>query len=131
MRVVFDTNIYVSALAVPGSRAQEALLRVIAGKDQLIVSKPIIDELLTVLARKFSRDRKELARLAVFLSGLGELVHPGPKIGFLEDETDNRIPESAIAGHAQAIVTGDHAMLKVGKYENVPIITLHDYLTSE
>ncbi|MGH8565000.1 MAG: putative toxin-antitoxin system toxin component, PIN family [Gammaproteobacteria bacterium] len=103
----------------------------IAGEDHLILSKPIIDELLTVLARKFSRGREELARLAVFLAGLGELVHPGSKIGFLEDEPDNRVLECAIAGHADAIVTGDHAMLKAGKYENVAIVSLHDYLASK
>lgn len=102
----------------------------VAGKDLLIVSKPIIDELLTVLARKFSRDREELARLAYFISELGEVVHPELKIGDLEDEADNRVLECAIAGRAEAIVTGDHAMLKLGKYENVSIITLRDYLNS-
>ncbi|MGH8524458.1 MAG: putative toxin-antitoxin system toxin component, PIN family [Gammaproteobacteria bacterium] len=130
MRVVFDTNIFVSAVALPGSRAEQALLRVVAGKDLLIVSKPIIDELLTVLARKFSRDREELARLAYFISELGEVVHPELKIGDLEDEADNRVLECAIAGRADAIVTGDHAMLKLGKYEKVSITTLRDYLNS-
>lgn len=130
MRVVFDTNIFVSAVAFPSSRAEQALLRVVAGKDFLIVSKPIINELLTVLARKFSRDREELSRLALFISELGEVVRPELKVGDLEDEADNRILECAIAGRAEAIVTGDHAMLKLGKYRNVSIITLRDYLNS-
>ncbi len=70
VRVVFDTNIFVSALILPGSRAEEALARVIEGTDRLILSKPILDELLGVLARKFSRDREELARVAVWLGEL-------------------------------------------------------------
>jgi putative PIN family toxin of toxin-antitoxin system len=128
VRVVFDTNIFVSAFALPGGRAEEALLRILEGKDTLLVSKPIIDELLAVLARKFSRDREELARLAVFLAEIGELVHPERRIGILDDEADNRILECAIAGQADAIVAGDQAMLKLGKYEDIPIITLRDYL---
>jgi len=55
MKVVFDTNILVSALVFPGGRAEAALLRIIEEPDQLLLSKPILDELLGVLARKFSR----------------------------------------------------------------------------
>ncbi len=76
MRVVFDTNIFVSAIVLPGSRAEEAVARVMEGTDRLILSKPILDELLGVLARKFSRDREELARVAVWLGELTEWVRP-------------------------------------------------------
>lgn len=46
--------------------------------DRLLLSKPILDELLGVLARKFSRDREELARVAVWLEELAEWVRPTP-----------------------------------------------------
>lgn len=62
MRVVFDTNIFVSAPARPGGRAEHALVRVIEGRDALILSKPIILETLSVLSRKFGGRRK--SRLA-------------------------------------------------------------------
>ncbi|MBI3044233.1 MAG: PIN domain-containing protein [Betaproteobacteria bacterium] len=74
MKVVFDTNILVSALVFPGGRAEAALLRIIEEHDQLLLSKPILDELLGVLARKFSRDAEELARTAVLLSELALTV---------------------------------------------------------
>ena len=74
MRVVFDTNVFVSALTLPGGRGAEALGRIIEGQDNLAFSKPILDKLLSVLARKFARNREELARVAVFLSSLGERV---------------------------------------------------------
>ena len=77
MRVVFDTNVFVSALTLPGGRGDQALGTIIAGYDSLAISKPIIDELLSVLARTFARDREELARVAVFLSDLAEVVDPG------------------------------------------------------
>ena len=65
MRVVFDTNIPVSALVFPGGRGEAALQRIIDEHDQLVLSKAILDELLGILARKFARDAEELARVAV------------------------------------------------------------------
>ncbi len=128
MRAVFDTNIYVSAFAIPGGRAEAALLKAVKGEVRLVISKPIIHELLDVLARKFGRDAEEMARVAVFLAELAELVQPRRKIEMLSDDTDNRILECAIAGRADVIVTGDRAMLEVGEYQGVRIMTLREFL---
>lgn len=130
MRVVFDTNIFVFALVIPGSRAEEAILRVIEGQDHLIISKAIIYELLTTLSGKFSRDQEELAHVAVFLTEIGERVYPKRKVNILKDDPDNRILECAMAGHADAVVTGDRAMLALGQYKGIRILTLKEYLES-
>src|SRR5581483_8022694 len=103
MKVVFDTNILVSALVFPGGRAEAALRRIIELQDQLLLSKPILDELLDVLARKFSRDPEELARVAVFIADLATILKPRRKLRLLKDEPDNRIIECALAGHADAV----------------------------
>ncbi|MCH7570303.1 MAG: putative toxin-antitoxin system toxin component, PIN family, partial [Deltaproteobacteria bacterium] len=129
MRVVFDTNIFISALLFPGGRAEEALLRVIEGKDQLLVSRPLIHELVGVLAKKFSRNREELAHVAVYLSEIAELVRPGRRLKVLDDEPGNRMIECAVTGRAAVIVTGDKAMLRLSEYKGIRIITLNDYLT--
>ena len=131
MRVVFDTNIFVSALVLPGSRAEEALTRVMEGRDHLILSKPILDELLGVLARKFGRDREELARVAIWLGELAEWVRPTQKSSVAADEADNRILECALAGKAEIIVTGDKGLLEIDEFEGTRIITLRDYLSSD
>ncbi len=128
MRVVFDTNIFVSAFVLPGSRADAALIRVIDDIDQLVISKVIIDELLTVLARKFARDADELARVAVFLSDLAEVVRPRGRIDVLQDEADNRILECARTGKVDVIVTGDKAMIELGSYRSINIISLRNFL---
>jgi hypothetical protein len=41
--VVFDSNILISALVFPGKEADKAILRIIEGFDQLLISKPIVD----------------------------------------------------------------------------------------
>ena len=128
MKVVFDTNILVSALVFPGGRAEAALLRIIEEHDQLLLSKPILDELLGVLARKFSRDAEELARTAVLLSELALTVRPRQKLRVVKDDPDNRVLECALAGRADAIVTGDSALLELGEFRGVRVISLRGYL---
>jgi putative PIN family toxin of toxin-antitoxin system len=128
MRVVFDTNIFVSAFAIPGSLAEKAILRIIEGIDTLILSKELLDELLFILSVKFSRDREEISRIAVFLSEMSEWVAPALHLHVLEDKADKRILECAIQGKADVIVTGDKAMLKLRDYKGVKIISLRAYL---
>jgi uncharacterized protein len=130
VRVVFDTNILVSALAFPGGRGETALLRIVEERDQLLLSKPILDELLRVLATKFSRDAEELARVAVFLSENATTVKPRRRLQAVKDDPDNRILECAVTGRAEAIVTGDKDLLELHEYGGVRILSLRDYLGS-
>lgn len=128
MRVVFDTNIFISALTLPGGKADDAMMRIIEGYDTLVISREIIDEVLTVLARKFGGEAEALSRVAVNLAGIAELVHSAGRLKVLDDESDNRILECAVAGNAEAIVTGDKAMLALKRYRNIKIIPLGEFL---
>ena len=128
MRVVFGTNVLVSALVFPGGRGEAALRRIVEERDRLILSKPILDELLGMLARKFSRDAEEVAHVAVFLTDLAHRVKPRRRLQVVMDEPDNRILECALTGRADAIVTGDHALLALRSYRGVQIISLREYL---
>jgi putative PIN family toxin of toxin-antitoxin system len=128
VKLVFDTNILVSALVFPGGRGEAALRRIVEEKDELVLSKPIIDELLGVLGRKFSRDAEELAHVAVYLSELALSVKPRQRLHVVKDEPDNRILECAVAGRVDAIVTGDRALLELQEYRGVRILSLREYL---
>ena len=99
-------------------------------QDQLLISKAIVDELLGVLGRKFSRDREELAHVAVYLSDLAITVSPRRRLRVVKDEPDNRILECALTGRADAIVTGDQALLDVRLYRGVRIIALREYVAA-
>ena len=128
MRVVFDTNVLVSALVFPGGRGDAALQRIIGEHDDLVLSKPILDELLGILARKFSRDAEELSRVAVFISTLATFVSPRRRLRVVKDEPDNRVLECALTGRAEAIVTGDHALLALKDFRGVRLLSLREYL---
>lgn len=131
MRVVFDTNIYVSALAIPGSQAEQALFRILEGADTLLISKAILDELLSVLAVKFSRDAESLSQVAVIVTEMAEAVKSQDRVKVFKDDPDNRVLECAEAGHADYIVTGDKEMLRLKQYRGVRLISLRDYLARE
>jgi len=128
MKVVFDTNIFISAFVIPGSQAEKAVLRIIEGRDILLLSKGILDELLTVLSTKFSRGKEEISQVAVILSEMAEWVEPSERIKVLTDDPDNRILECAVSGNADVIVTGDKELLRLGGYEKSKIVSLKEYL---
>lgn len=128
MKLVFDTNIFISAIVIPHSQAEKAILKVIEVEDTLIISKAIIGEVLSVLSTKFQRDREAISHLALYLSKFCHVVNPTKQIHIFKDAPDNRILECALSGKADAIVTGDKEMLKLKEYEGVKIISLKEYL---
>jgi putative PIN family toxin of toxin-antitoxin system len=128
MRVVFDSNVLIAALLFPEGRAAAAVENILDGSDDLVLSPPILREILSVLSRKFSRDREELSRVAVVLGEMGEIVDPYRRLTVFRDDADNRILECAVEGKADVIVTGDKAMLALGEYGGIRLITLAEYL---
>ena len=128
MRIVFDTNILISTLLFPGGRAEVAVLRVIGGVDEMIISREIIQEVLSVLSGKFGREAEELSRVAVLLSEIGTLTVPSARFRVLRDDPDNRILECAVSGKADAIVTGDKEMLALGEFRGIRLLPLSAYL---
>ena len=65
---------------------------------------------------------------ALFISSISETVKPRKKLNVLVDEPDNRVLECALKGKADAIVTGDKAMMALGEFEGVKIISLKEFL---
>jgi putative PIN family toxin of toxin-antitoxin system len=130
VKIVFDTNVYVSALTLSKGSAAQALDLIVTGEHELFLSKPILDELLGALARKFARDREELARVALFLSELATIVRPKHRLRLLVDEADNRVLECGVAARADAIVTGDKQMLRLGSHGETRIMSIRQFLNA-
>ena len=66
--------------------------------------------------------------MAVLLGDIAEMIHRQIQLQVLENEPDNCVLECAIAGKAEVIVTGDKAILHLGDYQRIRILTLKDYL---
>lgn len=125
---MLDTNTVVSGLVwggVPGQLIDSA----VASKVHLIASLPLLDELQAVLFRKkfagqFAAQETNAGILFEGYAALVQLVVPaeiGPVI--LADSDDDIVVATAVAGDADAIVSGDSHLLAIGEYRGIPIIT--------
>ena len=128
MRVVIDTNVYISALmfgGLPGSLLQLALSRSFVA----VISPALLDELDEKLRLKFEISAKEATLIRAKLESIAEIVRPEMVLHEIEDDPDDdRVLECALEGEANYIVTGDRHLLKLGIYEGVPIVTVRQFL---
>ena len=130
MKVVFDTNVFVSAFIVSGSRGEQALLLAYRRKVALYTSVPILTETARVLREKFAQSEQDITAALKMIGRSATIVQPVRKITILEDAPDNRILECAVTGEVDLRVTGDDGLLKLKKFEEIPIVRLADFLRS-
>jgi len=129
VRVVFDTNIYISALAIPGGHAEEAYLEAIRGTFELFTSVAILTETARVLQTKFDWTEDEVRTAVQAISQTATVLRPRPTLHILDDEPDNRILECAVAAQAEFVVSGDRHLLALKHHAGTAMISLADFLT--
>ncbi|MDA2924889.1 putative toxin-antitoxin system toxin component, PIN family [Acidobacteria bacterium AH-259-L09] len=128
MRVVFDTNIFISAFVIPGGNAEKAYLHAVRGAFELITSVAILTETANTLSTKFAWSHARIQELLRTISTTATVLKTRPYLDVLRDEPDNRILECALLAQADAIVTGDQHLLSLKEYQGVAIIKLADLL---
>ena len=128
MRVVIDTNVFISAIL--GGRLGIIVDEWKARKFTIIVSEAIAREYLDVLNRpKFSISRREIVETTDYLLKTVEFVTPLESVNAVEaDPTDNKFLETALQGKADYIVSGDAHLLDLKTFRDIPIITAHDFI---
>ena len=129
MKVIFDTNIYISAFVIPGGNAEKAYLHAIDGDFELCTSVAILTELARKLDEKFGWEKQKIAQLITSISNLTVVFRTTPWLKVVSDDPDNRILECAIKAEADFLVTGDKHLLKLRNYGNFEIIKLSTFLT--
>jgi putative PIN family toxin of toxin-antitoxin system len=128
VRVVFDTNVYISALVIPGSLSDDAYRRARDGDIDLFTSVAILTELASKLRDKFewSEDRIRAALKAI--SRTAHVVKTTAHLAVVRDATDNRILECAEEVDADLIVTGDPHLLKLRRFGRAGIVRVSTFL---
>ena len=129
MKIVFDTNIYISAFVIPGGNAEKACLHAIDGDFELCTSIAILTELAQKLDEKFGWEKHKIAQLISSISDIATVLKTTPQLKVLSDDPVNRILECAIKAEADFLVTGDKHLLKLRNYGNFEIIKLSTFLT--
>ena len=134
MRVVVDTNVFVSALLSPQGIPSQLFHYWGQHFFDLLVSEESMDELARVL--QYPKIRKglrstdaELAEFVRLFREKGLLVTPQETIrAITADVSDNLYLEIAVAGDAQCIVSGDKHLLRLQEYRGIPILTPTEFL---
>ena len=129
MRVVLDTNVFISGVFFSGPPNQ-ILKAWRDGKIQLVLSEKILEEYLRVA--EILSERFPQIQLGPILELL--TVEAGFTFTFDLPETvcadpdDDKFIECAIAGKAEAIISGDKHLLRVSGYHGLDVMTPRKFI---
>lgn len=124
MRVVVDTNVFVSAalkdkslpaLAVHVVEQSGVLLKSIATERQLfeVLARPYFASLISPVTHDWLKT----------ILAAAETVVIAERIAACRDPTDDKFLELAVNGHAELIVSGDADLLALNPFRGIPIVT--------
>ncbi len=128
IRTVIDTNVFVSSFR--GGNPGRVVDLWIQSKITLCLSIDILEEYRRVLAI-VDLNRENSATLLAILDSGHSLVFTNrtPAIAAVEaDPDDDKFIECSVALKAEYIVTGDKAVLAIGKYGNTKIVGAKRFL---
>ena len=129
-RVVIDTNVFVSSFF--GGKPGEIIDLWKSGEILLCLSQEILEEYVEVLMRLGLQDAREIEELLDIFARNYHAVFTAetPKLGTIveKDPDDDKFIACAVALGAEWIISGDKALLEVGKYINISIVSPAGFL---
>jgi uncharacterized protein len=129
MKVVLDTNVFISALNYSGN--PETIFQLfLRGEIEVFISSFILWETQRILAEKFSWDNQRIEQTIHLLKRKAILINPQQKVSRITDkDDDNRILECALGANAQYIISGDKRHLLVLKeFRGIKIVSPAEFL---
>ena len=134
IRVVVDTNVYVSGLIKRNGPPGRVLAAQRGGQFDLVTSPALLAELEMVLRRPhiLKLIHASVAEVLDFVDQLrvaSIVVTPDIALAVSRDPDDDRVLEAAQAGHAAFIVFGDRDLLDLREFVGIPILTPTGFLT--
>jgi uncharacterized protein len=128
MRVVLDTNIFISGIHWTG--ASEKILRAWVNKEfELISSLPIIEELVRILMIfKIPLEPDDISWWESLILEKSVIVIPTEKVEVVTDPDDNKFVEAALEGKAEYIVSQDKHLLILKEYRGIKVLHPNKFL---
>jgi putative PIN family toxin of toxin-antitoxin system len=113
MRVVVDTNVWISALLNPAGHPARVRKALEEGRFSLVVSAPVLEELARVMVRprlalRYGLGLEDAFRLlALVRDQAGELADVTGEVRLCRDPRDDMFVETALKGRADVLVSRD------------------------
>jgi len=128
MKVVFDTNVFVSSFF--GGNPRKIIDRWKTGGIEICLSEEILEEYLRVLGRLQVSAPALAELLNLFKIGDNIVFAETPKKVAIvpEDSTDDKFIECALSAGAGFIVSGDQHLLKLGKFRGIKMVSPAQFL---
>jgi uncharacterized protein len=129
MRVILDTNIFVSAFIFDSKLNQELYDRAENGNYTIIMSQELMEEIETKF-RKFKLSDIEITKFKIDILELAEWVEVETKIEVCRDPKDNFLLSLAIDGEANILTTRDKDLLELDDegFSFIEIIKPEDFI---
>jgi putative PIN family toxin of toxin-antitoxin system len=132
LKVVFDTNVIVSAALYEKSLPALLLSLALEDKVRFFVSPALLNEYEAVLKRpRFKLGQKQITELMGKINQKALIVTPNKQLKILEaDERDNRILECATKAKADFVITGDKRHFPFEEFKGSKIVTPREFINS-
>jgi predicted nucleic acid-binding protein len=126
LRVFPDTNVLYAALASRGLFAD--LLRALLAQHDIVIGAPVLVELRRNLVGKLRIPAERVEVVIGFISELERApgVPPPARPPSRIDAADAAILECAARAQVEIFVTGDRALLKLGEWAGIPVVSPRD-----
>ncbi len=128
MKIVIDTNVFVSAVFF-GGKPLDVIRTVISKENEAYVSPEIWDEYADVierLGRKYPKNKR--TDLLQQMLKIFKIVSPSHSVDICRDKDDNKFISCALESKCMFIVSGDDDLLSLKQVEDVRIVTAAEFL---
>ena len=126
MRIVFDTNVIIAGIVAEGLCRE--ILETHLPEHTPIISQVLWDELVDTLREKFGLRSENLPMLGLYRQ-LAEWCDAAPLAqAVCRDPDDDWVLATAVAGQAEAIVTGDQDLLLLKKYSGILVLNPRQFV---
>ena len=129
MKIVIDTNIFVSSFLLKGN-PREIINRVTSRIDKLYITDEILFEIRKVMLReKFKLNENVVDDYINTIKYFSIKVFPKYKIeNISRDKDDDKFLKCGIEGNVDYLITGDIHLLELEKYNKIIMIKPREYL---
>ena len=122
MRLVIDSNVWISAL-VFGGMPRQVLELCVRNGHRIVLSPELITEVRRILHTKFPNFEIDFEALLAALALNIEIVQLGSiEVHASRDTDDDKVIETAVVGQAEYIVSGDKDLLDPMRYKGIQIV---------